>query len=90
MAFILWNTADVDAIFVCFVSLTTFLDQKEKKKNLPNTKANKEKGFGHKIPKTETKLVEWGKTGLESLSNLPKVTQRANYFMVTASPWLRW
>ena len=32
MAFILWNITDVDTKgFVCFVSLITFLDQKEKK-----------------------------------------------------------
>ena len=40
---------------------------KKKKKNLPNTKANKEKGSGHKIPKIETKLVEWGKTRFRKL-----------------------
>ena len=45
MAFILWNTADVDAIFVCFVSLTTFLDQKEKKKKSSKHKSKQRKGI---------------------------------------------
>ena len=67
MSFILWNITDVDTKgFVCFVSLITFLDQKEKKKKSPKHK-NKEKWLDHKIPKTETKLIEWRKTRFRKL-----------------------
>ena len=86
MSFILWNITDVDTKgFVCFVSLITFLDQKEKKKIAQTQKQTKKSDLIIKSQRLRLSSLNGGKQCLESFSNLPKVTQKAYYFMLLSA-----
>lgn len=86
MSFILWNITDVDTKgFVCFVFFN-YLPWPKGKKNIPQTpKQTRKSDLTIKSQRLRLSSLNGGKQGLESLSNLPKVTQKAYYFMVTYS-----